>query len=328
MYPDERQYCQEFQDKPFSLLGINCDSPARLAKLLDSNAITWPCVADGAEGPIAKKWRIDSYPTVFVLDAKGVIRHRFSGDPGTQLRSAIEDLLAEAEGRKKETAGVDLDAELGKLKDSLVAESPVTVVGKAIDLLLKNRAEVKPDHVKLVEGWLRSATKQDPKASYLPYFRASLFLIKDEYPAAIKSYREVLKRPDVPPPARAGAQNSLAYLLAMRRDKNEDLKEAETLIEHASATLSGVPAVMDTKAMVLLWKGEHDEACELLEECLDHEIRASVYFHLAVVEMARGDKKAAKASLEEAMDAGFKPESLIKLERRIHEQLTAKINDP
>ncbi|MFO0946227.1 MAG: redoxin domain-containing protein [Planctomycetota bacterium] len=326
MYPDERQFCQEFQSKPFALVGINCDAPARLKKLLESNAVTWPCIADGANGPIASKWRIDSYPTVFVLDAKGVIRYRFSGDPGTQLRAAIEELLAEAEGKTKEKAGVDIDAELAKLKDSMVAESPVTVVGKGIDLLMRNRAGVKPDHVKIVEGWLRTATKQDPKASYLPYFRGSLFLLKDEYPAAIKAYRDLLKRPDVPAQARAGAQNSLAYLLVMRREKKDDLKEAETLIEHAAATLGPLPAIMDTKAMVLLWKGAHDEACEILEDCLDNEVRSSIYFHLAVVEMARGDKTAAKASLEEATTNGFKPEALTKLEKRIHEQLVTKID--
>jgi hypothetical protein len=45
---------------------------------MQSERITWPNWADGAPdtGPIVKRYRIRGYPTVFVIDAQGKIRHK------------------------------------------------------------------------------------------------------------------------------------------------------------------------------------------------------------------------------------------------------------
>ena len=48
---------------------------------------------DGAQGPISKAWNVDSWPTVYVLDRKGVIRYR--NVRGQALDHAVEKLVGE-----------------------------------------------------------------------------------------------------------------------------------------------------------------------------------------------------------------------------------------
>ena len=44
------------------------------------------------KGPIAKRWNVHSWPTIYILDNEGVIRYR---DPsGEALEKAVNELLA------------------------------------------------------------------------------------------------------------------------------------------------------------------------------------------------------------------------------------------
>jgi len=47
----------------------------------------------GTDGPISKAWNVRSWPTIYVLDSKGVIRSK--GVHEKQLDEAVDDLLAE-----------------------------------------------------------------------------------------------------------------------------------------------------------------------------------------------------------------------------------------
>jgi hypothetical protein len=102
MYPHERSLVKRLADKPFALLGINSDEDRdELKSVLEKESITWPSWFDGGtEGPIAKKWNIHGWPTIYVLDHKGVIR--FKGPREKALDEAVDTLLAEqaAESRK------------------------------------------------------------------------------------------------------------------------------------------------------------------------------------------------------------------------------------
>ena len=57
--------------------------------------MNWQSFWDGGttNGPISTRWAITAWPTVFVLDHKGVIR--FKNVHGEDLDKAIETLLAE-----------------------------------------------------------------------------------------------------------------------------------------------------------------------------------------------------------------------------------------
>jgi hypothetical protein len=103
MYPHERSLVEKLTNKPFALLGINSDPKERVVKAIEENDITWRSWWDGGstQGPIATKWNVSGWPTIYVLDAKGVIR--FKNVRGPQLDAAVDELLAEL--------GVDLSTE-------------------------------------------------------------------------------------------------------------------------------------------------------------------------------------------------------------------------
>jgi hypothetical protein len=106
MYPHERSLVKKMADKPFALVGVNSDSDLdELKKVLADEQITWRSFwngKDGTDGPIAKAWNVRGWPTLFILDHKGVIRHRYFGSPeDEQLDAVINKLVAEAEKAKK-----------------------------------------------------------------------------------------------------------------------------------------------------------------------------------------------------------------------------------
>src|SRR5687767_13033413 len=97
MIPHEKRLVERLKDRPFALIGINSDGDRdKLQKILQENGITWRNVVDGTtSGPIATRWNVHGWPTIYILDAKGVIRYRDLRDK--QMEEAVEKLLAEIE---------------------------------------------------------------------------------------------------------------------------------------------------------------------------------------------------------------------------------------
>jgi peroxiredoxin len=93
MYPHERLLVERLKKEPFALLSVNTDEGKEtLRKSMESGEITWRCWWDGnPEGPISTKWGVDGFPTLYVLDDKGVIR--FKDVSEEQLDKAVESLL-------------------------------------------------------------------------------------------------------------------------------------------------------------------------------------------------------------------------------------------
>ena len=100
MIPHEKTLVERLKDKPFALLGINSDGDAdKLKGILTKQGITWRQAVDGStEGELAKSWKVRGWPTIYVLDAKGVIR--FKDLRGEQLEQAVDSLLKELEAKK------------------------------------------------------------------------------------------------------------------------------------------------------------------------------------------------------------------------------------
>ena len=98
MYPHERSLVKKYAGRPFALIGVNSDRDReKLKSVLKEKNLTWRSYWDGGStsGPIATQWNIRGWPTIFVMDAEGVIRHRdLRGEP---LEEAIETLVAKAE---------------------------------------------------------------------------------------------------------------------------------------------------------------------------------------------------------------------------------------
>jgi hypothetical protein len=82
-------------------LGVNSDDTRdTLKNAMAKEQLTWRSWFDGGStnGPIATKWNVSGWPILYVLDHKGVIRHKWLGSPGDKVMDeAIEKLVKEAE---------------------------------------------------------------------------------------------------------------------------------------------------------------------------------------------------------------------------------------
>lgn len=100
MYPHERSLVKRLEGKPFALLGINSDPKDRLRQAMKREKITWRSWWDGGDtrGPIAKAWNVKGWPTIYVLDHKGVIRYREVR--GKEMDHAVDALLKEMQNSR------------------------------------------------------------------------------------------------------------------------------------------------------------------------------------------------------------------------------------
>ena len=96
MIPHEKALVERMKNEPFALVGVNTDPDKTLyKKLAAENGVTWRSVWDGStSGPLCTAWGISGFPTIYVLDAQGKIRHMNLRGP--QLDAAVDALIAEA----------------------------------------------------------------------------------------------------------------------------------------------------------------------------------------------------------------------------------------
>lgn len=99
MYPHERSLVQKYENKPFAIVGVNSDPTLEfLRTVMKEKDLTWPSFFDGGGtgGPIATRWGVRGWPTVYVIDHNGIISE---GDRGN-LDEAIERLVKAASPAK------------------------------------------------------------------------------------------------------------------------------------------------------------------------------------------------------------------------------------
>ena len=102
MLPHERSLVQRLAGQPFALIGINSDPIDKLKEAVAKENISWRSFWDGGTttGPIATAWNVSGWPTIYVIDHKGVIR--FKSVRGEAMDDAVDALLAELQ---KESGG-------------------------------------------------------------------------------------------------------------------------------------------------------------------------------------------------------------------------------
>ncbi len=106
MYPHERSLVKKYAGRPFVLIGVNSDADReKLKKRIREERITWRSFFDGGGtgGPIASRWNVQGWPTIYLIDAEG--RIRFRDLRGKALDEAIEKLVREAERKRAVPAG-------------------------------------------------------------------------------------------------------------------------------------------------------------------------------------------------------------------------------
>jgi thiol-disulfide isomerase/thioredoxin len=95
MIPHSREMVGRLKDKPFALISISADEDRKtLTEFLEKEKMPWAQWWNGPEGGILEDWDIQSFPTIYVIDAKGIIR--FKGLRGEKLEEAVNELLKEA----------------------------------------------------------------------------------------------------------------------------------------------------------------------------------------------------------------------------------------
>ena len=108
MWPHERSLVKHFAGKPFAVIGVNLNEPTPkdLKKVMEKEKLPWrsfsdPRTSDGV-GAIAKKWNLSGTPTIYLIDPKGVIRHKWLGGAREKvIDKAVEELIHEVEAGVK-----------------------------------------------------------------------------------------------------------------------------------------------------------------------------------------------------------------------------------
>jgi hypothetical protein len=117
MYPHERSLVKRLANQPFALLGVNSDRDRdELKQVLKKEKITWRSWWDDGStgGKIATLYQVRSWPTIYVLDAKGVIRYK--NVRGENMDRAVDALVKEL--KKAPAEGVEASSGASRQADA------------------------------------------------------------------------------------------------------------------------------------------------------------------------------------------------------------------
>jgi S1-C subfamily serine protease/peroxiredoxin len=98
---------QQFKNAPLVLLSVRTDQTGQAGAA--SGGPTWRCWQDSPDREMSNRWRVAQLPTVFLIDAKGVIRQKLDGATLKGLEPALLTVASEAgltASGTKETAPV------------------------------------------------------------------------------------------------------------------------------------------------------------------------------------------------------------------------------
>jgi RNA polymerase sigma factor (sigma-70 family) len=91
-YPVLRELEKKYAGR-LEIVTVMADNEVRTVKQAqEKQEITWRALWDGPSGPIATRWNVQAYPTIYLLDSAGVIGARDIGVVG--LAEQVERLLA------------------------------------------------------------------------------------------------------------------------------------------------------------------------------------------------------------------------------------------
>ena len=200
------------------------------------------------------------------------------------------------------------------------AAVPVGQVANACATILLGKNE--PEQARRVETWLNEALANKPEDLELLTSLAVLRTIQGDTNEAERIYRQVLDRGSESGPAMV-AMNNLAWLLAFESGKTD---EALSLINRALGPLGGKqPAMLDTRAVIQLARGDLKSAIRDLELALSQEPEPAMYFHLARAQLANGQIEAAKIAWNNGLLMGLEPKTIDPLERSFFDDVKRKV---
>jgi thiol-disulfide isomerase/thioredoxin len=118
MVPHERALGERYAGRPFVIVGVNgdtlpdanfrltgpdgkvIDDTARVKAALEKHGISWRSFRNGQFG-LSADWNVRSWPSVFLIDHRGVLRGKWKGTPDEkELDAAVEKAVKTAEAEK------------------------------------------------------------------------------------------------------------------------------------------------------------------------------------------------------------------------------------
>jgi thiol-disulfide isomerase/thioredoxin len=102
MVPHEVELVEKMKGRPFELVGVNGDPDLtdEVKQIIQEKKITWRSFKNQQKDspPLSETWEIGGWPTIYVIDHKGVIKHiQLGGGELDKLDKVIEDLVTAAE---------------------------------------------------------------------------------------------------------------------------------------------------------------------------------------------------------------------------------------
>lgn len=96
--PHEKRLAEKFKNRPFEILGVSRDRElAELKRFLDSEKLPWRNIFD-ADGSVCLRWKVEAYPTFFLIDHRGAVAARWvGGGQSGQIEKAVEAAIRTAE---------------------------------------------------------------------------------------------------------------------------------------------------------------------------------------------------------------------------------------
>jgi tetratricopeptide (TPR) repeat protein len=173
-----------------------------------------------------------------------------------------------------------------------------------------------------VDRFFSAALRDDPESIRRLLLKAELLDAQGKYDASIVAYEKVLRRTDVPEGLRAAAENNLGFLLAL---KGERLDEALSLVNSAIGIFGPVEDMLDTRAVVLMARGDNQQAIDEMTLATTTSQDPIKYYHLAKAYLANENFAKAKAAWERAEKLGFDPEKLPVLEQTDFSEVKQRI---
>ena len=97
MIPHERELVEKLKDKKFAFISVSADDKKEtLEQFLEKEKMPWNHWWDGSRGKLTETLQIRFFPTIYVLDDKGVIRYKHVREKA--MDDAVEELLKKMDG--------------------------------------------------------------------------------------------------------------------------------------------------------------------------------------------------------------------------------------
>jgi tetratricopeptide (TPR) repeat protein len=191
----------------------------------------------------------------------------------------------------------------------------VEQVGGVTMAVLRSAGQPTEADLARVETWLNDALRKEPDRAGLRMFVADLYELRGQYREAEAEYRAILASKQHS--TNIVALNNLAWLLTLQAGKQE---EALDLISRAIKGYGPRSELLDTRGMIYLALGRHEEALADLKEAAD-EPNPVRLFHLAQAFYETRDRENARRKLEQAREMGLDPSRMHPVEQRACKKL-------